>query len=752
MKSNEDILAEIKGEFKKSPPMPESLSEESIAAKLEGVEQEKKPADISFVRGLISAAAVLAIIVISALVLDNFPIAEIVKNTGETGCDIAEQTSDALTYEHEPDTDSQSAKTIQSSILKKAESEEDLIAILKANALYYTTEVYADGAVDVNQNESVTIAGAVTAAPGSSSNTSAKGDDYVYSTTNEQTSGVSEADIIKTDGRYLYILGNSEYSYGQKKLQIFDTETMTYVYDKVLKDEEGNYEPVSEMYLSGNTLTMLITRGYSSYYGYHSYYSGAITNEVEIRTYDVSNKAYPKLTASHTQQGSYVSSRMIGDTLYTVTRYYVFADNEESLKTGYAPSVNGAMISCDCIYIENEDSSAYMCLTAVDTSDPSGEITKSAILTKAEEVYCSADTMYIFGTDNTVDGNTFKERTVINAFKLNGLDIEHTASGKIGGRLLNQYSLDEYDGYLRIAANEYNYSTYVSENLIYVLDGNLEVVGKISGIAENEDIKSVRFLGTEGYVVTYLNTDPLFCFDLSDPKNPKITGELKLPGYSTYLHPVGEDLILGLGYGGTELSADVSKIKLSLFDVSDMSNPKEVDSIVFKHSSSEALSNPRAFIFDSARNLLFLPVTTAGENFYGKVISVGEDSLTLKADIAHTHRYVDYDLLRTAYIGDNAFVVSSTAVTKYSLTDGTLTNTPAKVEESMDVSYDTTTMGIITVNSGVVVATTEDYGDEVRTSENNEVKMTAPPTDLVGNYGTTATVPAYNPAEGTSQD
>ncbi len=748
---NEDIYTEIGSEFKKSPPLPESLLKENMLRKLETTQPDKKDTDISFLRTVVGIAAVFAVVVLSVIAFGGRGTVDISLDNHETEQQAAQQTTVAATHqEAKPE---KNPLTIKSSILKKAESEEALIALLEKNINELTGDM-ADGIV----NESVTVAG-VTSAPGDSSingnSSSLKGNDRYYTytlasgTTNEQTAGVSEADIIKTDGRYLYILGYSEYSYGQKKLQIFDTETMTYVYDKVLKDEEGNYEPVGEMYLNGNTLTLVMARGLGGY-GYYSVYS---EQEVKVRTYDVTEKNNPLIMEEYTQEGDYISSRMIGNILYTVTRYYVAGD-AESLKTGYAPSVNGAMLSCDCIFIENENSNAYMCLTAIDTSDPSAEVSKSAILTNAQDVYCSADTMYIYGTAYVAEGNISKEKTVINAFKLKGLELEHTASGKVGGRLHNQYSLDEYDGYLRLASNEYNFDTDVRENLLYVLDSNLEVVGKITGIAENENIKSVRFLGTEGYVVTYLNTDPLFCFDLSDPKNPKITGELKIPGYSTYLHPVGDDLILGIGYDGTSFSADVSKVKLSLFDVSDMSNPREVDSIIFKHSSSIALNDARAFLFDSQRNLLFLPLETAGEKFYGKVISVGEDSLELVQDIAHTHRYVDYDFLRTAYIGDNAFVVSSTAITKCSLTDGTVTNAAAEVEEEINVGYniESTTGGMITVNEGVVVGTTQGYTGEVLTTGDYEVKMTAPPEDLVGNYNTTVTSAAFIPDLQTSEE
>ena len=166
--------------------------------------------------------------------------------------------------------------------------------------------------------------------------------------------------------------------------------------------------------------------------------------------------------------------------------------------------------------------------------------------------------------------------------------------------------MDEYNGYLRIATSirDWRYRDYMVNNLYIIKDS--EIVGKIENFEKGERIYAVRFLGNKAYVVTYRETDPLFVVDLSDPKNPKIIGKLKIPGYSTYLHPISDDLMIGIG-------KDSSKVKVSLFDVSDMENPKELDKFVLDEYWSPSLSNHHAFLYDNETKKLIVP---AGTKFY----------------------------------------------------------------------------------------------------------------------------------------
>ena len=217
------------------------------------------------------------------------------------------------------------------------------------------------------------------------------------------------------------------------------------------------------------------------------------------------------------------------------------------------------------------------------------------------------------------------------------LELEPVAVGEVPGRLLNQFSMDEYNGYLRVA------TTFGDENDLYVLDENLNVVGSITGFGKTERIYAVRFIADRGYIVTFRQIDPFFVIDLSDPRKPEIKGELKIPGFSSYLHPITDHLILGIG-------REDRYVKISLFDVSDAENPEEVDKFVLKESWSEVLSNHHAFLLDSKHKVFFLP---AGKNGY--VFSFeGNELKLIKA--------VEAFAVRAIYIDDYLYIVGDKIV------------------------------------------------------------------------------------------
>ncbi|MFW6286146.1 MAG: beta-propeller domain-containing protein [Nanoarchaeota archaeon] len=210
-----------------------------------------------------------------------------------------------------------------------------------------------------------------------------------------------------------------------------------------------------------------------------------------------------------------------------------------------------------------------------------------------------------------------RQKTLIHKININKGDIEYDTKGEVKGHLLNQFSLDESsDNHLRVATTTSYWSRNDGRqqfNNVYVLDDNMELVGKIEELAQDERIYSTRFMQDKLYMVTFKEIDPLFVIDLKDNENPKVLGELKIPGYSTYLHPYNEDFLIGIGYDTkeSEWGGVVNNgVKLSLFDVSDFSNPKEVDTYIVKgkYTDSIALYEHKAFLFDKDKNLLVIPV------------------------------------------------------------------------------------------------------------------------------------------------
>jgi inhibitor of cysteine peptidase len=253
------------------------------------------------------------------------------------------------------------------------------------------------------------------------------------------------------------------------------------------------------------------------------------------------------------------------------------------------------------------------------------------------------------------------DRTGIVKISLDNLDI--TATGSVPGSLLNQFSMDEYNGYLRLATtvgNGFGFSWFwvssASASDVYVLDGNLSVVGSIQGLGLTEQIYSARFVGDEGYLVTYRQTDPFYILDLSDPTNPQLKGELEIPGYSSYLHPISGDKMLGIGQQDWQ-------VKISLFDVQNPEQPVELDNYILDDSWSDILNTHHAFLLDETHEVFFLPGSSSGYIF-----SYAGNNLELVKVVS------DIQATRAIYIDDNLYVIGDDKIVVVSELDWQVVN------------------------------------------------------------------------------
>lgn len=301
-----------------------------------------------------------------------------------------------------------------------------------------------------------------------------------------------------------------------------------------------------------------------------------------------------------------------------------------------------------------------------------------------------------------------RDQSIIHKISIDEMEIEYKSSGNVPGRILNQFSMDEYDENLRVATTVGNSwdEKNPSSNNIYVLDEDLEIIGELEDLAPKERIYSARFIGDRAYMVTFRNIDPLFVIDLSDAENPEVLGKLKIPGYSDYLHPYDEDHIIGFGKE-TNVPKDEDDrtipqgFKMSLFDVSDVENPKEVDKVVIgdRGSSSDILWDHKALLFSKEKNLLVLPVKVAEINpeqyedeevpqwAYGDTVFQGayvydisiEDGFKLQGEISHIDEdvyqksgyyfYSESAIQRTLYMDDTLYTLSRTNVQAHDLND-----------------------------------------------------------------------------------
>lgn len=278
-----------------------------------------------------------------------------------------------------------------------------------------------------------------------------------------------------------------------------------------------------------------------------------------------------------------------------------------------------------------------------------------------------------------------QRKTIIHKFAIDNGSIEYTAEQEIEGHLLNQFSLSEYDGNLRIATTTRNWiqgegtRTY---NNVFILDENLEVIGALEGLAEDEQIYSARFMGEKLYLVTYEQVDPLFVINLSNPQNPTVLGKLKIPGFSSYLHPYGEEHLIGIGKETRENEQgfiETVGLKISLFDVGDVENPIEVDNYIIggRYTNSIALSDHKAFTFLESQGLLVLPVqeqiSKRTYDYYGFknkafVFEITETGIDKRGEISHSKAnetkngygsvYGSKEIKRSIIIDTNIYTIS----------------------------------------------------------------------------------------------
>lgn len=258
-----------------------------------------------------------------------------------------------------------------------------------------------------------------------------------------------------------------------------------------------------------------------------------------------------------------------------------------------------------------EDKADSITATNGKQTAPDEKMDKTAVTTTGETIVEPVKDVF-----QVYDPPVYKSFTDIYRFAINKGDVTEKGSGVVPGYILNQFSMDEHNGYFRIATttgDSWRQDQYTSMNNVYILDSDLKITGKLEGLASRETIKSARFLGNKAYLVTFRTVDPLFVLDLSNPQNPVVKGELKVPGYSEYLHPIGEDLVVGFGKDAVEVDnmAYYLGMKISVFDVSDVSNPREISTMKFgdRGTNSEVTYNHKALLYSKEKNIIGFPIT-----------------------------------------------------------------------------------------------------------------------------------------------
>ena len=477
-----------------------------------------------------------------------------------------------------------------------------------------------------------------------------------YSETNLQEAGVDEGDVVKTDGAYLYILRKS----GQVRIVKADGGSMEAVSSLRVPDDNMKVE---EMYLDKDRLLLVASGSDSSmvkededvYYVDQKQFS-------RLYTYDISDRSKPKLAGSTEQEGIYRTSRKTGDYVYLFTEFNPVVLEARETST-LLPKAGGEDMLIDDIFLpEKPTQSSYLVITSVDVKEPGKLLDRKAIVSAAEMFYVSTENIYISLNNYNGSGNT----TQILKFHYEDGKISAVGAGEVRGYLNDSFSLNESGGYLRVVSTEWGNSDSV--NRLYVLDENLKICGQIDDLAPGETIRSARFLGDAGYFVTFRETDPLFSVDLSDPQNPKILGELKITGFSSYLHFYGENKLLGVGNEVDPKTGEYKGLKLSMFDISDPSDVKESDKYVMKDQyDSPGLYNYKAIMIDPDKNIVGFEC----EGIY-MVFSFQKDKGFVNEFLyTYTEEFeYYYDNVRGMFIGDTLYLASNNGVKAFDMANG----------------------------------------------------------------------------------
>jgi len=498
-----------------------------------------------------------------------------------------------------------------------------------------------------------------------------------YSTTNIQVEGVDEADIVKTDGEYIYVVSNKSVVI----LKAYPAEEAE-VLSKI--DLDGALRGV---FINGDKLVVFEDEEYKVYDP-----SAYETPRTFIKVYDISDKENPDLTRNDPFDGNYFNSRMIGDYVYVVISQWTYYQNDEvALPRIYSNDRVEEIPATEIYYLDISDYSySYTTIVAVNVQNDAQEpMCKSFLLGATSNMYVSLNNIYITSPEN--------ERTLIYRIHIKENQIEFVANGEVPGYVLNQFSMDEHEGYFRIATTTWTSGS--SQNNVYILDMDLNIVGRLEDLAPGEKIYSARFMGDRCYLVTFRKIDPLFVIDLKNPYTPEVLGQLKITGYSDYLHPYDENHVIGIGKETVAAEqGDFSwyqGVKISLFDVSDVENPKEIDKyeIGDRGTDSPVLIDHKAFLFDKSRNLLVIPVSVAEidetkypngvpPNTFGDFVWQGayifdislDEGLVLKGRITHledTSSYSSYFhyVKRSLYIDNMLYTISEKKIKMNSLED-----------------------------------------------------------------------------------
>ena len=513
----------------------------------------------------------------------------------------------------------------------------------------------------------VVLPTAATAAP----NTGTTSSGATFSTTNVQVQGVDEADFVKTDGQYIYQVNNAS-------VFVIKAEPAATLQMKTILTFDSTFYP-QELFLANGKLIVIGSAYRTVAVDSTDEFPSSVVRSI---VFDVSNPDNITQVREVDIDGDYISSRRVDNQVYLVLRkypdFYAIANGgvvttaaNTKKKVTYrfprkkakalTPAVKDTAVNTKFVrmapnsifWFPGFDEPDYLIVGSFDLSNSQSQAQVQAYLGAGDDVYASTQNLYVTSAKySQVFPLTVSTKTAINIptvttdiykFALNNGQIAFSEMGTVPGTVLNQYSMDESNGYFRVATttNQYVASQYNQSNNVYVLDSSMAVTGKLENIAPGEQIYATRFINNRCYMVTFHQVDPLFVIDLTNPTAPAVLGELKVAGFCNYLHPYddthligfGKDVVIepeqwipasaipitsplppGITTNGNTFGVPIAAgFKMSLFDVSDVTHPVEQYSVVIgdRGTNSPVLYDPKSLLFDASKHLLALPISVA---------------------------------------------------------------------------------------------------------------------------------------------
>ena len=509
--------------------------------------------------------------------------------------------------------------------------------------------------------------------------------------TNVQVAGVDESDIVKTDGEHLYIARDDRLHVAKIREGGVD-----FIASLRIGGARGDSGGPRELLISGGKLLAIGSSFDEITHFGHGSRGPRRGDRTWVYEIDISDPANPRILRSLHSHGTFSTARLVGSSVRLVLEGapeldYFFADlrasrlgtedwieqtalgdwlprfavidhRNFSWRTGYA-------VACDQVHLPSDGDLSALGLTTLLTFDLSRAAGISrwgatAVAADEEAVYATSSSLYVASSSDRAGG------TDIHRFDLSDpAEPAYDATATVAGNLINQFAMSEYRGHLRVAATDW--SSWPLESSLTVFDAGdeLEEVGKVTGLGPTESIFAVRFLGDRGFVVTFRQTDPLYVLDLSDPTAPAVTGELKIPGFSRYLHPLGGGLLLGVGQDADPETGWAEGLQVSLFDVSDSAAPAQIARLPLGRAESAAEFDHRAFTYHDG--VAYVPAQPTTNRWWVEpgdpegvlyAVRVGDRSLSLAATMPFPS-----SPLRSVPVAEQLHVLSKADVRTFAL-------------------------------------------------------------------------------------